>query len=216
MTTDLPLLSLLIWIPILGGLWVLFAGSRVSADAVRKDTLLIALVTFVLSIPLWTGYQPAELQMQFVEKAMWIEAFDIHYHLGVDGISVPLILLTTFITVLVVLAGWEVIRDRVNQYMAAFLILEGLMVAVFSALDAVLFYVFWEAMLIPMFLIIGIWGGPRRVYASVKFFLYTFLGSVLMLVSLLYLYLGGDSFLGLERSIRKTHPGSTETDGLQL
>ncbi len=194
MTTELPLLSLLIWFPIIGGLWVLFAGSRVPADAARMDALLIAIATFALSIPLWTAFQPEFAGMQFVEEAMWIEAFDIRYFLGVDGIAVPLILLTTGTTVLVVLAGWESINDRVHQYMAAFLVLEGLMVGVFAALDAVLFYVFWEAMLIPMFLIIGIWGGPRRVYASVKFFLYTFLGSVLMLVALLYLYLTGSSF----------------------
>jgi len=194
MTTELPLLSLLIWLPVIGGAWVLFAGSRAPAGAVRADALLISLATLALSLPLWAGYQPEGAGMQFVEKAVWIGAFDIHYHLGVDGIAVPLILLTTLTTVLVVLAGWESIRERVNQYMAAFLILEGLMIGVFSALDAVLFYVFWEAMLIPMFLIIGMWGGERRVYAAVKFFLYTFLGSVLMLIALLYMYFEGDSF----------------------
>jgi NADH-quinone oxidoreductase subunit M len=126
--------------------------------------------------------------MQFVEKSVWISAFNIHYHLGVDGISMPLILLTTFITILVVLSAWKVIQYKVEQYLAAFLIMEGIMVGVFSALDAVLFYVFWEAMLIPMFLIIGIWGGPRRVYATIKFFLYTFLGSVFMLIALIYMF----------------------------
>ena len=136
--------------------------------------------------------------MQFVERAAWIPAFHIHYHLGVDGISMPLILLTTLMTVLVVLAGWEVIQYRPAQYMAAFLIQEGLMVGAFSALDSILFYVFWEALLIPMFLVIGIWGGPRRIYATVKFFLYTFLGSVLMLVALLYLYSEAGSFAVLD------------------
>ena len=126
--------------------------------------------------------------MQFVEHYPWIDAFNIFYSIGVDGISMPLILLTTLITVVVVIAGWQVIQERVAQYMAAFLIMEGIMIGVFAALDAVLFYVFWEAMLIPMFLIIGIWGGPNRIYATIKFFLYTLLGSLLMLVALLYLY----------------------------
>lgn len=188
MFSDLPLLSLCIWVPIVGGLWVIFAGSRVPAQAVRNDALILSLLTFVLSIMLWQDFDNAATTMQFVERHSWIAPFDIFYHVGIDGIALPLILLTTFTTVLIVLAGWEVITDRVNQYMGAFLILEGLMIGVFSALDAVLFYVFWEAMLIPMFLIIGIWGGPQRVYATIKFFLYTFLGSVFMLVALLYLY----------------------------
>jgi NADH-quinone oxidoreductase subunit M len=136
--------------------------------------------------------------MQFVERLPWIPAFHIEYHLGVDGISMPLILLTTFTTVLVVLAGWEVIQERIAQYLAAFLIMEGLMNGVFAALDAVLFYVLWEAMLVPMFLIIGIWGGPQRIYATIKFFLYTFLGSVFMLVALLYLYSVSGSFAILD------------------
>ena len=188
MLGQLPILSLCIWTPIIGGLWVIFAGSRVGADPVRKDALLISSVVFLLSLLLWRDFDNAAVGMQFVERHNWISAFDIFYHVGIDGIALPLILLTTFTTVLIVLAAWEVITDRVNQYMGAFLVLEGLMIGVFSALDAVLFYVFWEAMLIPMFLIIGIWGGPRRVYATIKFFLYTFLGSVFMLVALLYLY----------------------------
>jgi NADH-quinone oxidoreductase subunit M len=151
-------------------------------------------LTFLVSIPLWTGFDTATAAMQFGEKSSWIPAFKIFYHLGVDGISMPLILLTTFTTVLVVIAGWEVIQYKVAQYMAAFLIMEGMMNGVFAALDAVLFYVFWEGMLIPMFLVIGIWGGPRRIYATIKFFLYTFLGSVLLLVSIIYLYFQTSNF----------------------
>jgi len=195
--SSLPLLSLVIWTPILGGLWVLFAGSQVEARddrAVKRDALLISVATLLLSIPLYTHFDQAQAGMQFVESAAWIRAFNIRYALGVDGIAMPLILLTSVLTVLTVLAGWEVIKERVAQYFAAFLILEGLMIAVFCATDAVLFYVFWEAMLIPMFLIIGIWGGKRRVYAAMKFFLYTFLGSVFMLIALLYLYAKGGSF----------------------
>ncbi|MGR8947468.1 MAG: NADH-quinone oxidoreductase subunit M [Gammaproteobacteria bacterium] len=194
MSNSFPILSLCIWLPIIGGLWVIFAGSRVNNDAVRKDSLLISLATFVVSLFLYSDFDVAATGMQFVEQHPWIEPFDIFYHVGIDGIALPLILLTTFITPLIVLAGWEVITDRVSQYMGAFLILEGLMVGVFSAMDAILFYVFWEAMLIPMFLIIGIWGGPNRVYATIKFFLYTFLGSVFMLVALLYLYGEANSF----------------------
>jgi NADH-quinone oxidoreductase subunit M len=194
MQTDLPLLSLCIWLPILGGLWVIFSGSRGSDRGARRDALVVALITFALSLLLYRDFDASTAAMQFVERHEWIPAFKIFYHLGVDGIALPLVLLTTFTTIIVVLAGWEVIEDRVNQYMGAFLILEGFMVGVFSALDAILFYVFWEAMLIPMFLIIGIWGGPRRVYATIKFFLYTFLGSVFMLVALLYLYRQADSF----------------------
>lgn len=192
--TSLPLLSLVIWTPIAGGLWVLLASGDRGGPTVRGVALAVSLATFVLSIFLWTGFDPTTHEMQFVERAVWIPAFDIHYHLGVDGISMPLVLLTTLTTVLVVLAGWEVIQEKPAQYMAAFLIQEGLMVGAFSALDSILFYVFWEALLIPMFLIIGIWGGPRRIYATVKFFLYTFLGSVLMLVALLYLYSEAGSF----------------------
>ena len=196
MFADWPLLSLVIWTPILGGIAVLSANSESQQPVARGLALLFSLLTFVLSIPLYTAFDSGTAAMQFVEGPIdWIPQFNIHYHLGVDGIAMPLIILTSFMTVLVVLAGWEVIKDRVAQYMAAFLFMEGLMIGVFAALDAALFYVFWEAMLIPMFLIIGIWGGPRRVYATLKFFLYTFFGSVFMLVALLYLYFQTGSFL---------------------
>ncbi|MDQ3583698.1 MAG: NADH-quinone oxidoreductase subunit M, partial [Pseudomonadota bacterium] len=168
----MPLLSLVIWLPILGGVAVLFLADRDRAN-VLKLSLCIALATFALSLPLYFGFDTATHAMQLVERVPWIPAFGIEYHLGIDGISLPLILLTTFTNVLVILAGFEVIEQRPAQYMAAFLILEGLMNGVFAALDAILFYVFWEAMLVPMFLIIGIWGGEQRVYATIKFFLYT-------------------------------------------
>jgi len=187
MFSDLPLLSLVIWTPIIGGLLVLATGSKSVIEA-KVLSLLVSIVTFVLSIPLYTQFDTSTANMQFTELMPWIASFNINYSLGIDGLAMPLILLTTFITVLVVLAGWKVITFKVSQYMAAFLILEGLMIGVFASVDAMLFYVFWEAMLIPMFLIIGIWGGPNRVYATIKFFLYTFLGSVLMLISFLYMY----------------------------
>ena len=187
MLQDLPLLSLVIWTPILGGLAVLAVGDRDPWGA-RPLALIVSILTFLLSLPLFGAFDSTTSAMQFVERSDWIPALNVEYFLGVDGISMPLIILTTFTTVLVVIAGWEVIRDRISLYLASFLIMEGLMVGVFSALDAVLFYVFWEGMLIPMFLVIGIWGGPRRVYATIKFFLYTFLGSVLMLAALIYLY----------------------------
>ncbi len=198
MSSELPLLSLVVWTPIIGGLLVLAIGSGKHVLEARVVSLLVALLTFAISIPLYVQFDPTSFQMQFVELHPWIERFNIHYHLGVDGISMPLILLTTFTTVLVVLAGWEVIQYKPAQYMAAFLIMEGLMNGVFAALDAMLFYVFWEALLIPMFVVIGIWGGPRRVYATIKFFLYTFLGSVFMLVSLIYMYFQADSFAILD------------------
>jgi len=188
------LLSILIWLPIVGGLVVLAVGERGELRADRWLALAVSLLTFVLSLGLYTSFDFATADMQFVERAAWIPAFSIEYYLGVDGISTPLILLSTFLTPMIVVAAWEVIKQRPAQYMAAFLILEGLMVGVFSALDGMLFYVFWEAMLIPMFIIIGVWGGERRVYATVKFFLYTFLGSVLMLVALVYMYLQSGSF----------------------
>ncbi len=194
MAADFPLLTLTIWLPILGGLWVIFAGSRVHDGAVRKDSLAISLATFALTLVAWSQFDNSTAAMQFVERTPWIAPFGIDYAVGLDGIALPLVLLTSFTTVLVVLAAWVVIKDRLSLYMGAFLLLEGLMIGVFSALDAILFYVFWEAMLIPMFLIIGIWGGPRRVYATIKFFLYTFLGSVLMLVALLYVYFKIGSF----------------------
>ena len=187
MSTGLPLLSILIWLPILGGALVLAVGDK-KADMTRWLSLGIALLTFVISIPLYTGFDLSTAAMQFIESTPWIDTFKVNYALGIDGFALPLILLTTFITVIVVMAGWEVIQNKPSQYMAAFLIMEGLMIGVFSALDSFLFYVFWEAMLIPMFIIIGIWGGKRRIYATVKFFLYTFLGSVLMLVAFIYMY----------------------------
>ena len=197
MLAELPILSLLIWGPVLGGVWVLYAGDR-QEETVKTLALMISVVTFLLSTLLYKNFDITTHEMQFVEFAYWIEAFNINYYLGIDGIAMPLIILTTFITVLVILAGWEVIEKRISQYLAAFLIMEGLMIGVFSAVDAMLFYVFWEAMLIPMFLIIGIWGGPRRVYATIKFFLYTFLGSVFMLVAFLYLYSQSGTFNILE------------------
>jgi NADH-quinone oxidoreductase subunit M len=197
MPLNVPLLSLLIWTPILGGIWVLLAGDR-QQQTVRYLALAVSLLTFLLSIPLYTHFEPGGAAMQFIEFTPWIETFRINYHLGVDGISIPLILLTTFLTVTVVLNGWETIEQRLAQYMAAFLIMEGLMIGVFCALDAILFYVFWEAMLIPMFLIIGVWGGPRRVYATIKFFLYTFFGSVFMLIAFLYLYVKSGTFTILD------------------
>ncbi|MDH5823471.1 NADH-quinone oxidoreductase subunit M [Luteimonas sp. RD2P54] len=188
-----PLLSLLIWLPILGGALTLACGNARPRLA-RWVALAVALLTFVVSLPLLTGFDFAATAMQFVERREWIPAYDIQYHLGVDGISVALIVLTTLTTALVLIGAWGSIDKRVSQYYAAFLVLEGLMVGVFAAVDALLFYVFFEAMLIPMFIIIGLWGGPRRVYASVKFFLYTFLGSIFMLVGLIYLYLKGGSW----------------------
>jgi len=182
------LLSLLIWLPIVAGALILGAGGERRAALARKLALGFSAAVFLLSVPLYTGFDTATAAMQFSERARWVDAFNIHYALGVDGISMPLILLTTLLTVIVVIAGCTAAPKRAAQYMAAFLIMEGLMIGVFASLDAVLFYLFWEAMLIPMFLIIGIWGGPNRIYATIKFFLYTLLGSLLMLVALLYLY----------------------------
>jgi len=187
------LLSLLVWMPLLGAVLVLAAGDHRPMLA-RILALLITLLSLALCVPLYSGFDSSIAAMQFVEKMIWIEAFNIHYHLGVDGFSIPLVLLTCFFGVILVAASWVSIQQRVAQYMAAFLILQGLMVGVFSALDGMLFYIFFEAMLIPMFLIIGIWGGERRVYATLKFFLYTFFGSVFMLVGLIWLYLQSGSF----------------------
>jgi len=197
------LLSFLIWFPVAGGLGLLVIGDGADknssqAKLMRIAALAFTTVTFLASVALYLAFDNSEPGMQFVERVPWVEVFNVWYYVGVDGISAPLILLTTFITPLVVIAGWDSIKTRPAQYFAAFLILEGLMIGVFSALDGLLFYVFWEAMLIPMFLIIGIWGGERRVYATLKFFLYTFLGSVLMLVAFIYLYLqtGGFDLFG--------------------
>ncbi|HJT52071.1 MAG TPA: NADH-quinone oxidoreductase subunit M [Nitrosospira sp.] len=199
MLFGLPLLSLIIWLPIIAGIAVLATGGDRNAQLARWIALIGAVAGFLVALPLYTRFDPAASAMQFVEYSAWIERFNIHYHLGVDGIAMPLILLNCFTTPLVVIAGWQVITQRVSQYMAAFLIMSGIVNGVFSSLDAILFYVFWEASLIPMFLIIGVWGGPNRVYASIKFFLYTLLGSLLMLVAFIYLYqVSGGSFAILD------------------
>ena len=182
------LLSLAIWTPIAFGALLLALGRESQVQAVRWLALIGSLIGFAVTLPLYEGFKLGTAAMQFVEKAPWIESFNIFYHLGVDGISFWFVPLTAFITVIVVIASWESITERVNQYMGAFLILSGLMIGVFSALDGMLFYVFFEATLIPMYLIIGIWGGPNRIYAAFKFFLYTLLGSLLMLIALIYLY----------------------------
>jgi NADH-quinone oxidoreductase subunit M len=182
-----PLLSALVWLPIATGVLVLIMGDTRIATG-RWVALIGSLLTLILALPLMQKFDGSTAAFQFIENMAWIPVFSAFYHLGVDGIALPLVLLTAFITVPVIIAGWTVIEQRPAQYFAAFLIMEGLMIGVFSAMDALLFYFFWEAMLIPMFLIIGIWGGPRRVYATIKFFLYTFLGSVFMLVALIYMY----------------------------
>jgi NADH-quinone oxidoreductase subunit M len=181
------LLSLTIWVPIAFGIAVLALGDDRAPAPARWTALAGSVLGFLVCIPLWTGFQ-ATADMQFTEMHPWIAAFNVNYHLGVDGIAMPLILLNSLMTVLVVIAHWEVVTDKVGQYLAAFLIMSGLINGVFASLDAILFYVFFEAMLIPMFLIIGVWGGPNRVYAAVKFFLYTLLGSLLMLAAFIYLY----------------------------
>ncbi|MFY9459805.1 MAG: NADH-quinone oxidoreductase subunit M, partial [Aquabacterium commune] len=189
------ILSLAIWLPVAFGVLLLAVGRQENAGAARWIALIGAVIGFLVTIPVMTGFDNSTAAMQFVEKASWIERFNVFYHLGVDGISMWFVPLTAFITIIVVLAGWEVIEDRPHQYYGAFLILSGLTVGVFSALDGLLFYVFFEATLIPMYIIIGVWGGPRRVYAAFKFFLYTLLGSLLMLIALIFLYYkSGGSF----------------------
>ena len=189
------LLSLAIWTPIAFGVVLLALGRDEQAGAVRWLALVGAVISFLVTLPLYGGFKLGTAAMQFVESAPWIERFNVNYHLGVDGISFWFVLLTAFINVVVVIAGWEAITTRVNQYMGAFLILSGLMIGVFCALDGLLFYVFFEATLIPMYLIIGIWGGPNKIYAAFKFFLYTLLGSLLLLVALIFLYTkSGGSF----------------------
>ena len=182
------LLSLAIWTPIFFGVVLLAYGRDDQANAVRWFALIGSVISFLVTLPLYTRFELGTSAMQFVENSPWIDRFNVFYHLGVDGLSLWFVLLTAFITVIVVIAGWQVITERVNQYMGAFLILSGLMIGVFSALDGMLFYVFFEATLIPMYLIIGIWGGPNKIYAAFKFFLYTLLGSLLMLIALIYLY----------------------------
>ncbi|MBC7697935.1 MAG: NADH-quinone oxidoreductase subunit M [Bacteroidia bacterium] len=188
------LLSFAIWVPVFSGILVLFTANDNKPNSTRWLALAASVISFLVTLPLYTHFNFIDGGFQFQEGFSWIPAFNINYHLGADGIAIPLILLTSFTTVIVVIAAWEVIEKRVAQYMACFLIMSGLMIGVFSALDAILYYVFWEAMLIPMFLIIGIWGGPNRVYATIKFFLYTLLGSLLMLVAFIYLYLHTGSF----------------------
>ena len=186
------ILSILIWLPVLGGILILSTGGDRNAQLARKIALGFSVGTFLLSLSIYADFDINTASMQFVERYKWIETLHIQYFLGVDGISMPLIILTTLLTIIVVIAGWEVITKRVAQYMASFLIMEGLMIGVFSSMDAILFYLFWEAMLIPMFLIIGVWGGSNRVYAAIKFFLYTLVGSLLMLVAIIYLYFASD------------------------
>src|SRR6185436_10074139 len=188
---EFPILSFVIWVPIIAGLAVLVLGDS-RARSARVLALLGALAGLLVALPLWTAYDRASADFQFVEFAPWIETFNVNYHLGIDGMSLLLILLNCLTTVLVVIAGWEVIKERVSQYMASFLFLSGVMNGVFCALDALLFYVFFEATLIPMFIIIGVWGGPNRVYAALKFFLYPLGGSLLSLVALIYLYVQAD------------------------
>ena len=183
-----PLLPLAIWVPIVAGFAVLMTGSDRNAGLARVLALIGAVLGFVVTIPLYLNFDPAVRGFQFEQFKPWIEMFNVNYHLGIDGMSLLLILLNSFTTVLVVVAGWQVIQERVAQYMAAFLFLSGFMNGVFSALDGLLFFIFFEATLIPMFVVIGIWGGPNRVYAAVKFFLYTFLGSVFALIAIIYLY----------------------------
>jgi NADH-quinone oxidoreductase subunit M len=199
-------LSTVIWLPILAGVAVLFTGSDRNAAAARWIALIGALGGFAASIPLYTGFNPSAAAMQFVELRPWIESYSINYHLGIDGISLSMILLNCFTTVLVVMAGWKVIESRVAQYMAAFLMLSGMMNGVFCAMDAALFYVFFEATLIPMFIVIGVWGGPNRVYAALKFFLYTLLGSLLTLVALIYLYVTSEGSFALADYYRLAIP----------
>lgn len=195
MLFGIPLLSLIIWLPILFGVVVFATGGDRNAQLARWTALTGSILGFLVAIPLYTGFDPSTSAMQFVENHAWFERFNVNYHIGADGISMPLILLNCFMTPLVVIAGWQVIQERVSQYMGAFMMMSGIVNGVFASLDAVLFYVFWEASLIPMFLIIGIWGGPNRVYAAIKFFLYTLLGSLLMLIAFIYLYqLSGGSF----------------------
>jgi NADH-quinone oxidoreductase subunit M len=194
-SSTLPWLTLSIFVPILAGVLVLLLGREERPGFTRMLSLIGAIAGFLVTLPLYIGFDNSTADMQFVEKTPWIDTFAINYHLGIDGISLWFVLLTAFITVIVVLAGWEIITSRVAQYMASFLILSGVMIGVFAALDGMLFYVFFEASLIPMYLIIGVWGGPNRVYAAFKFFLYTLLGSLLTLIAFIYLYhVSGGSF----------------------
>ncbi|MEM1243787.1 MAG: NADH-quinone oxidoreductase subunit M [Pseudomonadota bacterium] len=192
------LLSLLIWVPIVGGIFILMFGSDKNVTQARVMALITSLISLVLCIPLYAHFNIDSYQMQFVENVMWIQAYNVHYHLGVDGISMPFVILTTFTTLVVVLTSWNAIKTKVSQYLAAFLIMQGMMIGMFCALDSILFYVFWEGMLIPIYISIGVWGSANRSYASIKFFLFTFAGSALMLIALLYLYFKTGSFYILD------------------
>ena len=205
------LLSLAIWMPIVWGGILLVVGRDEHALVVRWVALIGAFASFMVTLPLYDGFQLGTAAMQFVEKAAWIPRFNVHYHVGLDGISLWFVVLTAFINLVVVIAGWEIITKRVNQYMGAFLILSGLMIGVFSALDGLLFYVFFEATLIPMYLIIGIWGGPNKIYAAFKFFLYTLLGSLLMLIALIFLYTQSGGSFDLATWHKLPLGGSTQT-----
>ena len=193
-TSSIPWLTLAVFTPIFFGILLLCVGRDDRANFTRWLALAGAVIAFLVTLPLYVNFDPSTANMQFVDKALWIAAFPVYYHLGIDGISLWFVLLTAFITVIVVVAGWQVITYRVAQYMAAFSIMSGLMIGVFSALDGLLFYVFFEATLIPMYLIIGIWGGPKRVYAAFKFFLYTLLGSLLTLIAFIYLWVISGTF----------------------
>ena len=205
------LLSLCIWAPICFGVLIVALGRDLHANSVRWFSLLGSLFCFVASLMVYNEFQFGTAQMQLVENLSWIERFNVFYHIGVDGISVAFVVLTAFITVIVVIAGWEVITERVNQYMGAFLVLSGVMTGVFCALDGMLFYVFFEATLIPMYLIIGVWGGPKKIYAAFKFFLYTLLGSLLMLIALIYLYSNSGGSFDLQEWYKLPLTGSAQT-----
>lgn len=195
MLANLPLLTILIWLPLLGAVAVLFTGGDKNANAARTIAVIVAVLSLLLCIPLYLGFDPGRYDMQFTEDHLWIRAYQIHYALGIDGISLVMVILTNFTGLLVIIAGCHSIKTRVSQYMAAFLTMQGMIVGVFCAMDAILFYVFWEGMLIPMYLSIGMWGSANRSYASIKFFLFTFLGSLLLLIALIYLYNQTGSFL---------------------
>ena len=205
------LLSLAIWMPIIFGVLLLALGRDEQANAVRWVALIGAFASFMVTLPLYGSFELGTAAMQFVEKTSWIPRFNASYHVGLDGISLWFVVLTAFINLVVVIAGWEVITERVNQYMGAFLVLSGLMIGVFSALDGLLFYVFFEATLIPMYLIIGIWGGPNKIYAAFKFFLYTLLGSLLMLIALIFLYTKSGGSFDLATWHKLPLEGSTQT-----
>ncbi|MFZ2315347.1 MAG: NADH-quinone oxidoreductase subunit M [Gammaproteobacteria bacterium] len=195
MLEQLPILSILTWLPVIGAILALCTGGDKHANKARIIAVTVATINLLLCIPLYLAFDPMRWDMQFVENVLWIRAYQTHYALGVDGISLLMVILTNFTGLLVVIAGCQAIKVRVSQYMAAFLVLQGMIVGVFCAMDAILFYVFWEGMLIPMYLSIGMWGSANRSYASIKFFLFTFFGSVLMLVALIYLYNQTGSFM---------------------